>query len=299
MINFMVVLGGLLLFAVIMFVVARLISGGDSDMSDPLVAGAVEDRIKPVMTFEELNTHDPSAPEQEARSGEAVYALACQACHAAGVLGAPKTGDDAAWRSRLDAKGFDELVHNAVHGINAMPARGGNPSLTDTEIARAIDYMLTQSGVESPYQEGSKAMAAKSEPAGAAPAKAAETAPASSAEPAEASPAQAETSEDAVTATPAPTERPATLAESVDPQRLARGENVYKLRCAACHAQGVAGAPKLGAQAAWQGRLPQGIDGLVSSVINGKGAMPPRGGAMNYSNDDLRAAVQYMVSTLN
>jgi cytochrome c5 len=305
MANFMIVLGILVLFAVVMLFVARIISGGGADkeaaMSDPLVAGSVEERIEPVMTLDGLNTHDPSAPEPAARSGEEVYALACQACHAAGVLGAPKTGDGDAWRSRLDAKGFDELVHNAIKGINAMPARGGNPTLTDEEIARSIDYMLTQSGVDSPYQAGATPAAAKPGPSGGSGSQAASTQPSGTSEPgsSESQSPQTQASEDPVTATPAPTERPITLAESVDPQRLARGENRYKMACAACHAQGVAGAPRLGDKAAWEGRLAQGIDGLVTTVINGKGAMPPRGGAMQFSNDDIRAAVEYMVSTLN
>ncbi len=69
------------------------------------------------------------------------------------------------------------------------------------------------------------------------------------------------------------------------------------MACAACHIAGVAGAPKLGDKAAWAPRLAAGIDGMTASVIKGKGAMPPKGGS-SASDADLRAAVEYMVSTV-
>ncbi len=65
--------------------------------------------------------------------------------------------------------------------------------------------------------------------------------------------------------------------------------------CNACHATGVAGAPKFGDKAAWAARSKVGVDGLVASVTKGKGAMPPKGGQANASDADLRAAVEYMV----
>jgi cytochrome c5 len=301
MAKFVVVLAALVLFAVVMFLIARLISSTESSQSAaksiPQVAEAIKDRIRPVVTMQDLNTYNPGAAASEARPGEGVYGLACQACHATGVLGAPKMGDGSAWGARLEEKGFDKLVNHAINGINAMPARGGNPSLSDTEIKRAIDYMLTQSGVDSPYQEGSSAPAAKPSPAGtqAAAPSGGEPAPAET----EASTPQAGSKEEPVATPPAQTAQPTGPAESGGPERLAKGENRYKMVCAACHNMGVAGAPKLGDKAAWEGRLTKGIDGLMSSVINGKGAMPPRGGAMNYSNDDVRAAIEYMVSKVN
>ncbi|NWG74410.1 MAG: c-type cytochrome, partial [Rubrivivax sp.] len=68
--------------------------------------------------------------------------------------------------------------------------------------------------------------------------------------------------------------------------------------CQACHAAGVAGAPKLGDKAAWAPRLAAGVDGLTASVIKGKGAMPPRGGAMAASDADIKAVVAYMVDSV-
>ena len=73
------------------------------------------------------------------------------------------------------------------------------------------------------------------------------------------------------------------------------GEAVYTKACLACHSTGVAGAPKVGDAAAWEPRLGQGMDGLVTNAIKGKGAMPPKGGQMSLSDDDIKSAVEYML----
>ena len=74
------------------------------------------------------------------------------------------------------------------------------------------------------------------------------------------------------------------------------GKKVYDSTCTACHAAGVANAPKLGDKAAWAPRVKQGMDALVQSATKGKGAMPPKGGNTSLSDADLRAAIEYMVS---
>ena len=76
----------------------------------------------------------------------------------------------------------------------------------------------------------------------------------------------------------------------------ASGEAIYGKACVACHASGAAGAPKLGDKAAWGQRVGQGMDALLKSVSNGKGAMPPRGTCTDCSDDDLKAAIEFMVS---
>jgi cytochrome c5 len=73
------------------------------------------------------------------------------------------------------------------------------------------------------------------------------------------------------------------------------GEEVYNGGCLACHATGVAGAPKPGDKAAWEPRMAQGLDGLVNSVIKGKNAMPPKGGNPNWSDEEIRNAVTFML----
>lgn len=78
----------------------------------------------------------------------------------------------------------------------------------------------------------------------------------------------------------------------------ASGEDPYKKACAACHDQGVAGAPKLGDKTAWETRMQQGMDTLYSVGLNGKPgtAMVAKGGNASLSDADVKAAVDYMVS---
>ena len=72
-------------------------------------------------------------------------------------------------------------------------------------------------------------------------------------------------------------------------------QELYQGACLACHASGVAGAPKVGDSAAWQGRLGDGMDALVASAIKGKGAMPPKGGS-TFSDDQLRMVIEYILT---
>jgi cytochrome c5 len=73
------------------------------------------------------------------------------------------------------------------------------------------------------------------------------------------------------------------------------GDDVYTAHCAMCHATGAAGAPKLGDAAAWGPRVATGMDALMNTAINGKGGMPARGLCATCSDDELQAAVEYMV----
>ena len=73
------------------------------------------------------------------------------------------------------------------------------------------------------------------------------------------------------------------------------GATVYNSVCGACHGTGVAGAPKAGDKAAWAPRIAQGNDALYKSVIGGKGAMPPQGGAADLSDDEIKGAVNHLV----
>lgn len=80
----------------------------------------------------------------------------------------------------------------------------------------------------------------------------------------------------------------------------AQGKQIYDKACFTCHAQGVAGAPKIGDKALWEPRIAKGMDTLVNHAINGfqgeSGVMPPKGGFMNLSDEEVRAAVAYMVA---
>ena len=76
--------------------------------------------------------------------GEAVYDKACKMCHSSGMMGAPKTGDSAAWVDRI-AKGMDALNDSAINGIGKMKPKGGKKSLSDDEVKAAVAYMVEAS----------------------------------------------------------------------------------------------------------------------------------------------------------
>lgn len=82
-----------------------------------------------------------------ARTGEEVFNTVCTACHTAGILNAPKIDDKAAWEPRA-AKGLQGLLAASINGLNQMPAKGGNPSLTEQELSDAITYMLGKAGID-------------------------------------------------------------------------------------------------------------------------------------------------------
>ncbi len=79
------------------------------------------------------------------RGGKEIVETVCAACHTTGVGGAPKIGDRKAW-ARLTSQSLTSLAESALKGVRGMPPHGGNPDLTDTEIGRAIAYMVNQSG---------------------------------------------------------------------------------------------------------------------------------------------------------
>lgn len=85
-----------------------------------------------------------SATKSDPAHGQQVYRQACAFCHDKGVAGAPKAGDAAAWGPRL-AQGIDTLYASALQGKGAMPARGGNPALADTDVKAAVDHLAAQS----------------------------------------------------------------------------------------------------------------------------------------------------------
>ncbi len=101
--------------------------------------------------------------------------------------------------------------------------------------------------------------------------------------------------------TPAPTPEPETTTAAAETG--GKGKEIYDSGCTICHATGVAGAPKLGDSATWNERLTQGVDVLYEHAINGfmgkAGLMPPKGGRSDFSDDDVKAAVDYMVSDSN
>ena len=217
----------------IILLVQLVISKPSAD-PNALTPESVAARIQPVGKVE---FGAPAAPPG-ARSGEAIVKTVCATCHQAGVANAPKIADAKDWGPKIK-QGMNAMVANVIKGKGAMPPRGGDASLTDAEVARAVAYMANQAGGKF------------KEPA----------APKGAAKPA-----------------------------AVD------GKAVYDKVCFACHAQSIAGSPRLGDKAAWAPRVKQGSDAMVQSVIKGKGAMPPKAGQPQLNDAEIRAAVEFMVS---
>ena len=140
------VLGGLFAPLLVIVMIVRMlmdIQAAHIPDPDPKAASAqVEASIKPVAQLAEAVVE--TGPHVD-KGGEEVVKAVCSACHAVGALGSPKIGDKSAWGPRI-AQGYDTLVKHAIAGIRAMPARGGNPELSDGEVANAVAYMANQGG---------------------------------------------------------------------------------------------------------------------------------------------------------
>jgi len=234
--------------------------------SDAFTAQSIESRIRPVAGFVLRGADGPKV----LRAGEEVYKAQCGACHEVGAAGAPKLGDVAAWAPRIKT-GYAALHTSALKGKGAMAAQSGG-EYDDVEIGRAVVFMANKAGAKFDEPKGD----APAAPAAAAPAPAAAAAPA---------PAP-------MAAVAAVAAAPAAAAPAAD-----GGKKLYESACVACHAAGVAGAPKLGDKAAWAPRLALGVDGLTASVVKGKGAMPPKGGSAA-SEAEIKSAVQFMVASV-
>lgn len=269
---FLMILGALVAFTFIILIAANLITSvvEEEQGEDPRQRAVILERIKPIGSVN-IAGAVTAPPVAATMSGADVVAASCNSCHSIGLLGAPKIGDKPAWSQRLAAEGgLDGLTASAIKGKNAMPPKGG-AMVSDAEIRAAIEYMLTETGVD----------------AGAPVASAAPATPAAQVPAPEAAPAAAPEA-------PAPVVAEAPAADSG--ADLAKGKAVYGGSCFVCHATGAAGAPKLGDKALWAPRIAQGMAVLEASSLNGKGAMPPKGGRMDISDEDVKAAVAYMVS---
>lgn len=216
--------------------------------SAPQSASAPPEPAQPAASAQPAADDEADAP----RSGEEVIQLACAACHNAGVAGAPKLGDEAAWADRAEA-GLDTLVASVINGKGAMPPKGGNPSLSDEEIRRSVVTMLEQAGVEAGGGGDESGQQAAADAGGA-------------------------------------DEGEGTAAAG------GAGKETYAKACNACHGTGAAGAPITGNAAQWESRIAKGMDTLYDHSINGFNAMPAKGGWGNLSNDEVKAAVDYMVA---
>jgi cytochrome c5 len=269
---FLVTVIGIILL--VSFVTTTKLTGAGTESQS---AEAIAARVRPVAD-EGYTLKDVNAPKV-LQAGETVYTAICSACHTSGAAGAPKLGDAGAWAPRI-AQGYETLLKHAIEGIRAMPAKGGNPDLDDVEVGRALVYMANKGGAKfkEPEVPAATAAAAASAPAASAVA-------AAPAAPAAAAPAAA-----AAAVAPAAA-APALTADA--------GKTLYSTACVACHGAGIAGAPKFADKAAWAPRVKQGSAVLYEHAIKGfqgkAGMMPPKGGS-SASEDEVKAAVDYMAN---
>ena len=161
---FSMVIGLLVAIAIALFALARIVAGETQDkhvVQDAEFVKNVEQRVAP-FTQEAVAGQDNAAmaikPDAGAaapggaaggaempKTGEALFQQTCSACHGAGIAGAPKAGDKAAWGPRI-AKGKDTLYDHAMHGFTGtsgvMPAKGGRTGAPDDLVKQAVDYMV-------------------------------------------------------------------------------------------------------------------------------------------------------------
>jgi len=262
-----VLIGAVVFLVVVIALLAKLATSGFNGDSSSMTKEALAARLKPI------GASVASDGLPGSRSGEAVFQAVCINCHGAGLLGSPKFSDASAWAPRI-AKGYQTLVQHALSGFNAMPARGGNTSLTDDEVARAVAYMANAGGAKfvPPAIGGASASA---------PAASAASAPAGAAAPA--------------AAATAPAAAPAAAAAGGKSDPETTGKKIYSSICINCHGAGLMGAPKFGDKAAWAARTKPGLDAVQKIATHGLNAMPPKG-TFSGSDADFRSAIEYMVN---
>jgi cytochrome c5 len=116
---------------------------GDAAKATGDVAAKAADATTAAATGAAAAVAGAAAGATGAVDGEKTYKGLCFSCHDMGIAGAPKLGDKAAWAPRV-ATG-DALYVSALNGKNAMPAKGGNPALSEAEVKASVDWMVAQS----------------------------------------------------------------------------------------------------------------------------------------------------------
>ena len=155
MMQFLGVIGGLVVIGILCFVLANWLVSGLEEVSDPITDKVVEQRLKPVGEVyvgsvpPEAMAQSKAPAEQAAAaggaskfaSGKEVYDAVCLACHATGAAGAPKYGDKDAWAKYLE-KGIEGNYAAAINGAGAMPPKGGRMDISDDDVKIAVDYIV-------------------------------------------------------------------------------------------------------------------------------------------------------------
>ncbi|HSP00718.1 MAG TPA: c-type cytochrome [Thioalkalivibrio sp.] len=147
--KFLLGLSVVVMLVVVVFLATRLLNvierAGAPDEPSAMAQSMTDDRIRPIGRV--VSAAMDTANDGAQRSASEIYGAGCAACHDTGAAGAPRKGDEAAWAERM-GKGFDAVLANSINGIGAMPARGGDASLSDDDMRQVVTFLLTESGVE-------------------------------------------------------------------------------------------------------------------------------------------------------
>ncbi|MGH8501202.1 MAG: c-type cytochrome [Gammaproteobacteria bacterium] len=295
MMQFMIVLGALLAFTVVIFIMALVLMSFNKVDYGPLIEKQVEERTAPV--GEAYSGEVPEGAQQASAGGdsaggggEQTYAQACAVCHDSGTAGAPRITDKAAWQPRIE-QGKQTLYDHAINGFNAMPPKGGDASLSDEQVQAAVDHIVaTVGGGAAGGKQAAKTSAQDSQAAGGK----------SSGQPkGQQEPAQKGKTDAAAPAAGKTQAGGAGIAQAAGRGASPENKSIYQAMCSACHDSGALGAPRVTDKAAWQPRIAKGSQALYGSAISGIGAMPPKGGHSQLGESEVKKAVDYIIAQVS
>ena len=161
--HFTLMIVALAVVALLLIALASWIYGSAEDYSDPLQGPTTSSRIEPAGAVYAGDTGRAAMAAAKAEAakkaasqvayggttdGKEIYDHLCHSCHTAGVAGAPKLGNKADWAPRI-AQGIETLIQQAIDGYtgpegNVMPPKGGNPALTDEQVANTVKWIVAQ-----------------------------------------------------------------------------------------------------------------------------------------------------------
>lgn len=125
---------------------------------DKPAAGVQDHELAQAQRLQRVGSVELRDANRPLQSGEEVFKAQCAACHAAGLMGAPKFGNAGDWAARI-GQGYDALLNSALKGKNSMSPQGGG-AFSDVEVGRAVVYMVNGSGGKLPEPQVPEAPAA-------------------------------------------------------------------------------------------------------------------------------------------
>ena len=303
-------IGGIAILLVTLYFLVKLAgSGYDPGTVEQTTPAAIQTRIQPQGSVvegkaaekpkEEAKAETASEPAADAgagaggaaeidimATGKKVFDGLCFGCHAANsaIPDTPRITNKADWAPRIK-KGQETLFKHAIEGFTdkgMMPAKGGNTALSDDEVKAAVTYMVNESGGNFPASNKAAGDAA----APAADAKEAKADEAKKEEPKKEEAKKEEAKKDDAAG---------------GAEVMAAGKKVFDGLCFGCHAanSAIPDTPRITNKADWAPRIKKGQETLFKHAIEGftdKGMMPAKGGNTALSDDEVKAAVVYMVN---